>query len=64
MSGLDACRAIRLQAGNERILIAAVTGLGQTDDQRRSREAGFDAHLIKPVAHDELIALLSAQRRG
>jgi len=63
MSGLDACRAIRLQAGNERILIAAVTGLGQGEDQRRSREAGFDAHLVKPVAHDELVALFSAQRR-
>jgi PAS domain S-box-containing protein len=64
MSGLDACRAIRSQAGNEHVLIAAVTGLGQEQDQRRSREAGFDAHLIKPVAHEELLALFAARRRA
>ena len=62
MSGLDACRAIRSQAGNEHILIAAVTGLGQEDDERKSREAGFDAHLVKPVEHAALVALLAGQK--
>jgi PAS domain S-box-containing protein len=64
MSGLDACRAIRSQSGNEHILIAAVTGLGQDEDRRRSREAGFDAHLVKPVAREQLLALFAAQRRA
>jgi signal transduction histidine kinase len=59
MSGLDACRAIRSQAGNEHILIAAVTGLGQEDDARKSRAAGFDAHLVKPVDHAALMSLLA-----
>ncbi len=54
MNGLDACRAIRSQAGGEAILIAALTGWGQEEDQRRSREAGFDAHLVKPVERDAL----------
>ena len=62
MSGLDACRAIRSQAGNQHILIAAVTGLGQEEDERKSREAGFDAHLVKPVQHAALTALLAARK--
>jgi PAS domain S-box-containing protein len=62
MSGLDACRAIRSQAGNQHILIAAVTGLGQEEDERKSREAGFDAHLVKPVEHAALVALLAGQK--
>jgi nitrogen-specific signal transduction histidine kinase len=63
MSGLDACRAIRSQAGNQHILIAAVTGLGQEEDERKSREAGFDAHLVKPVQHAALTALLAARKQ-
>jgi signal transduction histidine kinase len=64
MDGLDTCRAIRSQPGNRHILIAALTGWGQDEDQRRSREAGFDAHLVKPVGHDALLALFAAVRRG
>jgi CheY-like chemotaxis protein/anti-sigma regulatory factor (Ser/Thr protein kinase) len=63
MSGLDTCRAIRSQAGSEHILIAALTGWGQEEDRRRSREAGFDAHLVKPVAYDALVAFFASQRR-
>ena len=50
------------QAGNQHILIAAVTGLGQEEDERKSREAGFDAHLVKPVEHAALLALLAGQK--
>jgi CheY-like chemotaxis protein len=38
----------------------AVTGYGQEEDRRRSREAGFDHHLVKPVSPDALYELLSA----
>ena len=41
--------------------LAAMTGWGQEDDQRRSREAGFDCHLVKPVdlkALEDLLALV------
>jgi CheY-like chemotaxis protein len=58
MNGLEACRAIRAQPGGDAITIAALTGWGQHEDQRRSREAGFDAHLVKPVEREALAALL------
>jgi CheY-like chemotaxis protein len=44
-----------------------VTGYGQPDDVRRSREAGFDVHLVKPVDADRLSTLLdrlAARDRG
>jgi CheY-like chemotaxis protein len=40
------------------MLIAALTGWGQEEDRRRSREAGFDHHLIKPVDQHALEKLL------
>ena len=39
-------------------LIIAITGYGQEDDRRRSREAGFDHHLIKPVDYNTLVSLI------
>jgi two-component system CheB/CheR fusion protein len=62
MSGIEACRAIRSQAGGDTLQIAALTGWGQEEDQRRSRAAGFDALLVKPVERSALLALLSAAR--
>ena len=49
LNGFDACRRIREQPWGTGILIVAVTGWGQEDDIRRSREAGFDQHMVKPV---------------
>jgi CheY-like chemotaxis protein len=37
----------------------ALTGWGREEDRRRSREAGFDAHLVKPVDHGELAKLVA-----
>jgi PAS domain S-box-containing protein len=49
IDGYDACRRIRsLPIGGEVILVA-VTGWGQAEDRRRSKEAGFDYHMVKPV---------------
>jgi CheY-like chemotaxis protein len=62
MNGFDACRAIRAQPGGKDIVIAALTGWGQEEDQRRSRDAGFDAHLVKPVEREALAALLASTR--
>ncbi len=42
-----------------RALIVAVTGWGQEEDRRRSREVGFDLHLVKPVNADALRGLLT-----
>jgi CheY-like chemotaxis protein len=55
-SGYDVARALRAQPGHEDVLLVAVTGWGQPEDRRRSREAGFDPHLVKPP---ELSAILS-----
>jgi CheY-like chemotaxis protein len=40
-------------------LVVALTGYGQDEDRRRTREAGFDRHLVKPVNPDELRELLA-----
>ena len=58
LNGFEACRRIRAQDWARDALIVAVTGWGQDDDRQRSREAGFDAHLVKPVNFDELEDLL------
>jgi CheY-like chemotaxis protein len=41
------------------VLLIALTGWGQEEDRRRSREAGFDHHLTKPVSLDKLNKLLA-----
>jgi CheY-like chemotaxis protein len=43
--------------------IIALTGYGQEQDRTRSREAGFDQHLTKPVDHDALRRLLESPSR-
>jgi PAS domain S-box-containing protein len=59
LNGYDACRKIRQQSWGQDIAIIALTGWGQEDDRLKSKNAGFDAHLIKPVDQDELARLIS-----
>ena len=49
MNGYDVCRSIRRTQRGKGIRIVALTGWGQEQDRRNTREAGFDAHLVKPV---------------
>jgi len=49
MSGYDLARAIRRESTLATTRLIALTGYGQPDDRKKSREAGFDAHLVKPV---------------
>jgi signal transduction histidine kinase len=63
VSGHDVCRYIRRQPWGATTQIIAQTGWGQDTDRRRSREAGFDDHLVKPVAPADLLTLI-AQPRG
>ncbi len=63
MSGYDVCSRLREQPWSANTLIVALTGWGQTDDQRRSQEAGFDYHLVKPVDMSILNRILSEPRR-
>ncbi len=60
ISGLDACRQIRSHAWGKGMVIVALTGWGQEHDRRNTRDAGFDAHLVKPVDYGDLLQLLSA----
>ncbi|HEU4992792.1 MAG TPA: response regulator [Luteimonas sp.] len=47
-SGYDVAAALRASPGGRDVLLVAVTGWGQPEDRRRSRDAGFDRHLVKP----------------
>lgn len=64
LSGLDVCRLVREQSWGKDIVVIALTGWGQEEDRRKSREAGFDGHLVKPVNYDELLELLSSLGNG
>jgi CheY-like chemotaxis protein len=58
MSGLEVARQVRQDP--RRPLLVALTGYGQEQDRRRSIEAGFDCHLVKPVDLSELRRLIAA----
>jgi CheY-like chemotaxis protein len=62
MSGYEVARVLRSRYPDRDILIVALTGYGQEEDRRRSREAGFDHHLVKPVQPAVLKPLLSGER--
>ncbi len=57
MDGYQVCQRLR-QEGLSGALIVAMSGYGQDEDRRRSQQAGFDHHLVKPVSPTELLALL------
>jgi CheY-like chemotaxis protein len=63
MSGYDVARVARQRPDGDRIRIFALTGYGQEEDRRRSLEAGFDGHLVKPVAPADLISLIAGSGR-
>ncbi|MFL6697049.1 MAG: PAS domain S-box protein [Vitreoscilla sp.] len=58
MSGLEAARAIRSLDGGDRFWLIALSGWGQHEDRRKSSEAGFDHHFVKPVDVEALIELI------
>jgi PAS domain S-box-containing protein len=62
MNGYDAARAIRGLPGLEAVHIIAVTGYGQRADHEKSRIAGVDTHLVKPVELDALLRTVAAGR--
>jgi signal transduction histidine kinase len=61
LNGYEVCRRIRQQAWASNTLIVAVTGWAQTADQQKTKEAGFDAHVVKPADHAVLMRLLSSR---
>jgi signal transduction histidine kinase len=59
LDGYEVARRIRAQPWGARITLVALTGWGQDSDRRRSQEAGFDSHLVKPLDLDKLTDLLA-----
>jgi PAS domain S-box-containing protein len=60
MDGYEVARRIRAMPEGRRIRLIALTGYGQPEDRRRSRESGFDAHLVKPIDPACLMSALSS----
>jgi CheY-like chemotaxis protein len=59
LSGCDLARRLRGQAWGRGLVLIALTGWGQEEDRRRTQEAGFDHHLVKPADPDALQALFA-----
>jgi len=60
LNGYEVCHRLRKEPWARNLAVVALTGWGQDEDRHRSREAGFDAHLVKPVDHDALLKLLAS----
>ena len=60
VNGYDVARTVRRRPGGADILLIAATGWGSKEDRVQTREAGFDAHLTKPLKPDELIRLIES----
>lgn len=60
VDGYEVARQIRAKRG-DRVRLVALTGFGEPEDRRRASEAGFDAHLVKPVDPDALLRALPAR---
>ena len=60
MSGYEVARALRRDPGVAGAMLVAVTGYGQEEDRARSRAAGFDHHLVKPLRPEAIARLLRA----
>jgi PAS domain S-box-containing protein len=59
LNGYEAARKIREQPWGRNMVLIAITGWGGENDRNRSREAGFNAHLLKPVNYPELAKLIA-----
>ena len=59
LDGHEVCRRVREKPWGRDIVIIALTGWGQEEDRRKSEEAGFNGHLVKPVDYDNLLSLLA-----
>lgn len=60
LNGLEVARRLRQSSEGAGQMLVALSGYGQPEDHRRSLEAGFDRHLVKPVDHEQLDAVIAA----
>lgn len=63
MNGYEVCREIRRRDWGRSPCIVATTGWGQEEDRRRTREAGFDVHMVKPIDCNVLLDLIGRRAR-
>jgi len=63
LNGYEACRRIRSSAWGRDMVLIAQTGWGQEEDKRRTKEAGFDDHLVKPVDPIALMKMVTEATR-
>lgn len=61
MDGYEVARRCRQEPELQKMTLVAMTGYGQDSDRQRSQEAGFNAHIVKPVNLDDLLLLLGSQ---
>jgi PAS domain S-box-containing protein len=60
LNGYEVCRRIRERSWGKSVVLVAVTGWGQEEDRDRSKAAGFDTHVVKPVDREVLRRLLAS----
>jgi PAS domain S-box-containing protein len=60
LSGIEVARRARALPRGKEMLLVAVTGWGQDEDRQKTKEAGFDLHLTKPVDGGQLVSILAA----
>jgi CheY-like chemotaxis protein len=58
LNGYDACRAIRELPGGDQMVLIAISGWGEDGARKRTQEAGFDAHMVKPVNYEDVLKLV------
>jgi two-component system CheB/CheR fusion protein len=59
LNGYETARRIREQSWGREMVLIAFTACSQAEDRRLCREAGFDAHLVKPVSPNDISTLLA-----
>lgn len=62
-NGFEVLSAVKSELALDRVVVAAVTGYGEDEHKERTKKAGFDAHLVKPVSLEQLQSLIRALPR-
>ena len=62
LNGYRVAETLRTEPWGDRMVLIALTGYGQSEDRKRAFEAGFDAHLVKPVSFENLLGILETAR--
>jgi CheY-like chemotaxis protein len=60
MDGYETARRLRNESWGQQVMLVALTGWGQQRDRERTAAAGFDLHLVKPIAEFELFQAIGA----